>query len=98
MLNGLVGGKETVTLGDGMAKQLQAENKTSFSKVTQQRAGAPVFEVVIELTPDKLHEWVIVTDSGKAVDDILAGKRYKAQIRRRDPENTGRMTIELVNL
>ena len=32
----------------------------------------------------------------KAVDNILAGKPYKAELRRRDPQNTGKMSLELV--
>ena len=96
MLNGLIGGVENATVGDRTAIELQIKNKTTFSKVTQHRSSPPIFDVIIELTPGKFHEWKIVKDVARAVDDILAGKLYKAQLRRRDVENTGKLSLELV--
>ena len=92
LLNGLIGGVENATVGDRMAKKLQRDNKSGFSKVTQHRSGPPIFDVIIELTKENLHEWRIVKNVSKAVDDILAGKYYKAELRRRDPLNTGKMS------
>ena len=95
-MNGLVGGVENVTVGDITAQTLQRKNNTSFSKIRQNRSGPPIFDVVIELTQGNVHEWKIVKNVDKAVDNILAGKLYKAEIRRRDPQNTGEMSLELV--
>ena len=79
-----------------MAKDLQRKNKTGFSKVAQQRSGPPVFDVIIELIQGNLHEWKVIKDVARAVDNILAGKEFKAEIRRRDPYNTGKMCVELI--
>ena len=95
MLNGLVGGVENATVGDKMAETLQRKNNVSFSKVTQHRSGPPIFDVIIELSQGNLHEWKVIKNVANAVDNILAGKLYNAEIRKRDPENTGKMTIEL---
>ena len=95
-MNGLVGGVENVTVGDKTAENLQRKNHTSFSKVRQNRSGPPIFDVIIELTQGNVHEWKVVKNVDKAVDNILAGKLYKAEIRRRDPKNTGEMSLELV--
>ena len=65
-------------------------------KVRQQRAGSSVFDVIIELKPKQLHEWTIVFGVEKAVDNILSGKSYLAQVRRRDFE-TGLASLELVD-
>ena len=66
-----------------------------LQKVVAQRSGEPVFDVIVELTPGALHEWRIVTNVAKAVDTILAGGSYSAQVRRRDCA-TGALTMELV--
>ena len=96
LLNGLVGGVENATVGDKTALNLQRKNKTGFSKVTQHRSGPPIFDVIIELTPGNLHEWKVIKNVTKAVDNILAGRTYKAELRRRDPQNTGKMSLELM--
>ena len=94
-LNGLVGVVEEVTLGDEAAREYQRDNnKTVFSKLVRQRVGPPVFDVVIELTPGKFNEWVIVKNVGSAVDNILKGKTYPAEIRTRDPENPDRFSTD----
>ena len=95
-MNGLIGGVENATVGDKTAEKLQRKNKTGCSKVTQHRSGPPIFDVIIELTQGNLHEWKIIKNVSKAVDDILAGRLYKAEIRRRDPKNTAKMSLELV--
>ena len=95
-MNGLVGGVENATVGDKTAKDLQRKNKTGFSKVTQHRSGPPVFDIIIELMQGNLHEWKVIKDVAKAVDYILGGKPFKAELRKRDPENTGKITMELI--
>jgi len=94
-LRGLIGGVQTVTLGDAQAK---AESKNAGSsgiqKLKAQRAGAPVFDVIVELRRGAHHEWRIVLDTAGAVDKILDGQHYFAQRRTREP-TSGRLTLEL---
>ena len=86
-LNGLVGGIDDVTLGDKEATDYMIKNdKKVFSKTVKQRVGSPLFDVIIELDPGTLNEWTIVKDVGSAVDKILVGEKYPAEIRRRNPE------------
>jgi hypothetical protein len=84
-LSGLVGGKETVTLGDAMAKEQAKAHGGEFSKTRTQRAGPPTFEIIIEVSSSNQHEWRIVFDSATAVDAILNGEEYEACLRTRDP-------------
>lgn len=107
-LRGLVGGVEVVTMGDVMAKE-EAKRKEkaaadqngdkgvsfSVSKTKAQRSAEPTFEVIIEVRRGARNEWKVTTDSAKAVDAILDGLNYKAQLRTRDPE-TGHMFLDLV--
>ena len=95
-MNGLVGGVENATVGDKTAKDLQRKNNTGFSKVTQHRSGPPIFDVIIELMQGNLNQWKVIKDVAKAVDYILCGKTYKAELRKRDPENTGKITMEII--
>lgn len=106
-LSGLVGGIESVTMGDDMAREEakrkqqlaakeQGENRSfSVSKTKVQRGGEPTFEVIIEVRRGSRHEWRVVADSAKAVDRILDGLHYKAQLRTREPL-TGEMRLEFV--
>ena len=94
-LNGLIGGVENATVGDKTAMKLQKKNKSDFSKVTQHRSGPPIFDTIIELTQGNLHEWKVIRNVARAVDNILCGSKFKVEIRRRDPSNTGKMSIEL---
>ena len=108
-LRGLVGGVEVVTMGDAMAKE-EAKRKEkaaadqngdiggvsfSVSKTKAQRSAEPTFEVIIEVRRGARNEWKVSTDSAKAVDAILDGLNYKAQLRTRDPE-TGHMFLDLI--
>jgi len=84
-LNGLIGGVEEVTLGDEAAREYQRNHeKSEFSKIVKQRAGKPLFDVIVELHPDTFNEWTVVKNVSTAVDDILVGKQYSAEIRRRE--------------
>jgi len=78
-LNGLVGGMTSVTLGDATARESNQGNK-----VKSQRAGAPIFDVVVELEPGQFDTWSVVKNVGKAVDDIIEGKGYDVEVRSRD--------------
>lgn len=100
-LRGLLGGIQQVTLGDAQAKQeaAKAPNRHSggnggIQKIRAERAGAPTFDVIIELTKGKLHEWRVVLNSAEAVDDVLAGKKYQVQFRTRNPK-TGAIGLEV---
>ena len=104
-LNLLVGGTQSVTLGDKMAQTLAGKikletngthiNNKGFSKVKTERCAQPIFNVIVELQPGALDEWRVVTNVAQAVDCILDGRQYNAQIRRRDP-TTGTVSVELV--
>jgi stage III sporulation protein SpoIIIAA len=87
-LRGLVGGVETVTLGDEAAKQ------NGGSKTKAQRAGPPVFDTVVELRVGEFNSWQIVHDVGNAVDCILDGKQFKCQRRIRDADECMRLVFE----
>lgn len=95
-LKGLIGGVNSVTLGDAAAREAQrrrnhdADGAAAVQKVVPERAGAPVFDIIVELDPSSLHEWRIVLDAGRAVDAVLRGDRYSAQVRVRNP-TTGDM-------
>jgi len=78
-LNGLVGGKTTVTIGDDMAKELQRSGK-SANKLQTKRAGQATFEVVVEVKSGSHNQWRVIVDSEDAVDSILDGRQYKAQV------------------
>mmetsp|Transcript_24069 Transcript_24069/g.49678 ORF Transcript_24069/g.49678 Transcript_24069/m.49678 type:complete len:160 (+) Transcript_24069:793-1272(+) len=90
-LNRLVGGVETVAIGDAQAL---GESMISgrFNKLRSQRAGRPIFDVVIELQSGVHNECRIVVNPGQAVDDILEGRRYETHRRRFDPD-LGRMSF-----
>jgi len=79
-LRDLVGGVETVIVGD---------------KESLQRVSEPIFDVIIELTPGEYHEWRVVLDATSAVDAILRGERYSAEIRSRNPL-TGQLWVAKV--
>ncbi|KAH9258969.1 hypothetical protein BASA81_002589 [Batrachochytrium salamandrivorans] len=93
-LNGLLGGVQTVTLGDAAAK-----HTNSGSKVQTERCGEPTFDMVIELgvdpsTGDKVVR--VIPSTKIAVDAVLEGERVLAQVRRR--HFTGRLLMELVQI
>ena len=88
-LRGLVGGVETVTLGDKMAKE-----EGAGSKLKAVRGGEPTFDAIVELERGRLHCWRVVKDVAGAVDAILEGRQYPVQLRTRDP-HTGHIHLEL---
>jgi stage III sporulation protein SpoIIIAA len=95
-IRGLIGGIETVTLGDEEARALQKKKGLKeLRKQVTARAGPPVFDIIIELHRGKLHEWNIIMNSAQAVDDILLGDKYNVQKRVRCA-NTGRIFVEKV--
>jgi stage III sporulation protein SpoIIIAA len=85
-IRGLIGGVESVTLGDIEARLEGKKHGEAICKTKTQRAGAPIFDVIIELARGSYDSWRIVLDAGQAVDDILDRQAYAAQRRTRDPE------------
>ena len=92
----LLGGVETVTVGDMTAKK-QAQgsfgSRLTGAKLRAERRGPPIFDVVIELKPGQLHEWHIVYPTGAAVDSILSTGVYSGQLRRRGVDDVGHLHI-----
>jgi hypothetical protein len=96
-LRGLVGGVETVTLGDQEAREQskRLDNASAgLQKLKAQRAGPPTFDIIVELKRGEQHEWRIITDVGDAVDKVLDGQQFQAQRRTRNPA-TGALTLAL---
>lgn len=52
-------------------------------QVQTQRAGAPIFDTIIELKRGDVNEWSIIRDVGAAVDALLSGRSYTVERRRR---------------
>lgn len=72
-LNELVGGVQTVTLGDEGARR-RGGNKTVL-----ERRGPPTFSAVVEMS-SRLR-WVVHHDAGRAVDMLLAGLHPAGEVR-----------------
>lgn len=82
-LRGLVGGLETVTVGDEEArKQRTKKGSEELCKQKTIRAGPPVFDIVIDVNGEN-NEWAIIKDTASAVDDILDEKEHYAECRHR---------------
>ena len=87
-IRGLIGGVETVTLGDAAARdeaRRRGDTASGISKSKTQRMGEPTFDIIIEVARGNFNEWRVVNNVARAVDQILDGKKYDAQIRIRDP-------------
>ncbi|GAX74914.1 hypothetical protein CEUSTIGMA_g2360.t1 [Chlamydomonas eustigma] len=75
-LNLLVGGIQSVTLGDEAAK------KRGVQKSILERAAPPTFDVCVEMVERNC--WRIHGNVGLAVDSILAGREASSMMRDRD--------------
>jgi stage III sporulation protein SpoIIIAA len=85
-IRGLIGGIQSVTLGDEQAKvEAQKRNSTEISKTKTERGGPPTFDIIVELSRGEHHSWRVIPDVAEAVDCILRGEEYCAQRRTRDP-------------
>jgi hypothetical protein len=69
-----------VTIGDEMALQ-RSSNGSRVSKLHTQRAGQPTFDVIVEVKSKLHNQWRVTMDSGQAVDAILEGRKYPAEVR-----------------
>ena len=92
-LRGLVGGIETVTVGDANARK---DSNGVLSKLLPQRMGTPVFDVIVELRRNQLHEWNVIRNVADAVDHVLDRTPYYYEIRTRNAE-TGSIQISIVS-
>ncbi|OQR86418.1 hypothetical protein THRCLA_22963, partial [Thraustotheca clavata] len=93
-LRGLLGGVETYTVGDALAKSQQKLNDGPLRKQIAERGGEPIFEVIVELHRNEYDTWRITLDAAKAVDGILAGEECQSEIRRR-VKNTNTILHEM---
>ena len=93
-LRGLIGGVQTVLLGDAMAARQAKISGGDIQKVKAERAGQPTFDMIVELSRGLHHEWKVVMNTAEAVDSILQGKQYVFQKRVRDPV-TGAIRMEI---
>eukprot|EP01025_Chloroclados_australasicus_P007223 TRINITY_DN12303_c1_g5_i1.p1 TRINITY_DN12303_c1_g5~~TRINITY_DN12303_c1_g5_i1.p1 ORF type:complete len:948 (+),score=169.78 TRINITY_DN12303_c1_g5_i1:42-2885(+) len=80
-LQDLVGGIQSVTLGDDTAK------KRGVQKSILERKGPPTFDVCVEIIERGL--WVIHPSVGQSVDALLKGRVPVTQIRQRVDSNKG---------
>ncbi len=80
----LIGGIETVTLGDDEARRRGSQ------KTVLERASQPTFEICIEIL-DK-QTLAVHRNVGEAVDQLLRGWKIHPEIRRRD-DTTGEVSV-----
>ncbi|XP_009366890.2 uncharacterized protein ycf45 isoform X1 [Pyrus x bretschneideri] len=76
-LTDLVGGVETVTLGDGEAKSRKCQ------KTILERQASPTFEFLIEM---RQRDYWVTHQTEKSVDLLLRGKIPQVEVRTRDRE------------
>jgi hypothetical protein len=69
-----------MTIGDEMARSRNARMGGIVSKMQTQRRGDSTFDVVVEIKSGVPNEWRVITDAARAVDSILSGKQYKAEV------------------
>jgi hypothetical protein len=80
-----------------MQAKLEAKNAPGgkIQKMKAERAGPPTFDIIVEMRRGTHHEWRVVPDAAAAVDRILEGEEYLAQLRTRDPA-TGHIQLNLI--
>lgn len=88
-LDRLVGGKTTVTIGDKLA--MSAGVKADARKTKTERAGVPVFDMLLELRSKT--EWIVYKNVSQAVDEYLA-RKVPASEKRWIDEATGEMRAQ----
>ncbi len=80
----LIGGIETVTLGDDEAR------RRGTQKTVLERANQPTFDICIEILDRQ--NLAIHRDVGEAVDQLLRGWQIHPEVRQRD-ESTGEFSV-----
>ncbi|TMW61550.1 hypothetical protein Poli38472_012741 [Pythium oligandrum] len=83
-LKGLIGGVQSVTVGDAEAKK-----KPGLGKVQSQRSGAPIFDVIVELDEVCRGRCRIIWNVANAVDDVLSGQPYAYETREQSTKFRG---------
>ncbi len=84
ILSDLVGGVQTVTLGDDEAR------RRGTTKTVSERKAPPTFEILVEMA-DR-HEVIVHKDTGAAVDSLLRG--YLPRGERRKQTEDGQIILE----
>ncbi len=85
-LSDLIGGIQTVTLGDEEAR------RRGTQKSVLERKAPPTFDVIVEI-----QDWrhvVVHPDVARTVDSLLLGRKAQVQVRQRDDEGEVTMTGE----
>ena len=82
----LVGGIESVTLGDDEARRRRSQ------KTVLERAAEPTFPLAVEI--HQRHRWAVHVDVGATVDLLLRGHQPRAQLR----ELTSEGRVQLVEV
>ena len=83
-LSDLVGGIESVTLGDEEARRRRSQ------KTVLERAAEPTFPLAVEM--HSRHRWLVHRDVARTVDLLLRGQLPRPQVRELDGE--GRLRLE----
>lgn len=82
----LVGGIESVTLGDDEARRRRSQ------KTVLERAAEPTFPLAVEI--HQRHRWAVHVDVGATVDLLLRGHQPRAQMRELTAEGLVRLVEE----
>src|SRR5438105_13803904 len=82
-LSDLLGGIQSVTLGDEEAR------RRGTQKSVLERKAPPTFEVVVEI--QDWHHVIVHPDVARTVDNLLLGRKVQVQVRQRDP--SGQITV-----
>src|SRR5438093_444543 len=82
-LSDLIGGIQTVTLGDEEAR------RRGTQKSVLERKAPPTFEVVVEI--QDWHHVIVHPDVARTVDNLLLGRKVHVQVRQRD--DRGQVTM-----
>jgi len=71
-LRGLIGGVQPVILSATEAAKLNKDPSAAYKKTRLERAGAPTFDIVVELR--ERHKWRIHTNVADIIDKLLANE------------------------
>ncbi|MEO1131957.1 MAG: R3H domain-containing nucleic acid-binding protein [Cyanobacteria bacterium J06639_1] len=87
-LSDLIGGIQTVTLGDDEARRRGSQ------KSVLERKALPTFDIAVEMS--ERTRWVIHQDVANTVDDLLRGRETTAEVRRAD--ESGEIITETIEI
>ncbi len=88
-LSDLIGGIQTVTLGDEEAR------RRGTQKSVLERKAPPTFEVIVEI--QDWHHVIVHPDVARTVDSLLLGRKAQVQVRQRDDRGEVTMTGEVID-